>query len=104
MLSPVEEVIQSVSKEMETLSVVIPNIPVLLWLWEKQDNNQGIYTIKEELIKSLKSSFAGIKENRLLSITTMLNPRFKDKFFASNITKTTLKEMLDKKIAENCPW
>ena len=34
-LSPVEEITQSISKETATLSVVIPNIRVLLRSWEK---------------------------------------------------------------------
>ena len=35
-LSPVEEITQSISKETATLSVVIPNIRVLLRSWENQ--------------------------------------------------------------------
>ena len=54
--------------------------------------------MKLEMIKSLKSRFAGVEENRLLYIATILDPRFKDKFFASNIIKTTVKEMLDEEM------
>ena len=97
-LSPVEEITQSISKETATLSVVIPNIRVLLRSWEKQDDDQGIRTMKGEMIKSLKTRFAGVEENRLLSIATIVDPRFKDKFFASNIIKTTVKEMLEEEI------
>ena len=97
-LTPVEEITQSISKETATLSVVIPNIRALLRTWEKQDNDQGIRTMKGEMIKSLKSRFAGVEENRLLSVATILDPRFKDKFFASNIIKTTVKEMLNEEI------
>ena len=102
-LSPVEEVTQSISKETATLSVMIPNICVLLRSWEKQDDDQGIRTMMGELMKSLKSKFAGIEENRLLSIAIMLDPRFKDKFFASNISKTTVKEMLEEEIQKIAP-
>ena len=97
-LSPVEETTQSISKETATLSVVIPNIRVLLRSWEKQDNDQGICTMKGEMIKSLKTRFAGVEENRLLSIATIVDPRFKDKFFASDIIKKTVKEMLEEEI------
>ena len=97
-LSPVEEVTKSISKETATLSVVIPNIRVLLRSWEKQEDDVGIRTMKLEMIKSLKSRFAGVEENRLLSIATILDPRFKDKFFASNIIKTSVKEMLDEEM------
>jgi len=44
-LSPVEE---SISKETATLSVVVPNTRVLLRLWEKQEDDQGICTMKLE--------------------------------------------------------
>ena len=59
-LSPVEEVTKSISKETATLSVVIPNIRALLWSWEKQDD-QGIRTMKEEMIKSLRPDLQGLK-------------------------------------------
>ena len=36
--------------------------------------------MKEEIITSLKIRFAGVEENKLLSIVTIVNPRFKDKF------------------------
>ena len=102
-LSPVEEITQSISKETAALSVVIPNIRVLLRSWEKHHDDQGIHTMKGEMIKSLKSRFAGIEENRLLSIATILDPRFKDKFFASNIIKMTMKEMLEEEIRKIVP-
>ena len=51
--------------------------------------------MKEEMMKSLKPRFAGVEENTLLSIATLLDPCFKDRFFGSNITKTTVKEMLE---------
>ena len=70
LLSPVKEITQSISKGTAALSVVILNIRVLLQSWEKHHHDQGICTMKEEMIKSLKSRFAGIEENRLLSIVT----------------------------------
>jgi len=102
-LSPVEEVTQSISKETATFSFVMPNFRVLLWSWEKQDGDQGIRTMKGEMIKSLKNRYAGIEENKLIAIATMLDHRFKDKFFASNIIKTTVKEILEEEIRKNYP-
>ena len=63
-LSPIEEITQSISKETATLSVVISNIWALLRSWERQDDDQGICIMKEEMIKSLKTRFAGVKENK----------------------------------------
>ena len=54
-LSPVKGITNSISKEIAMLSVVIPNIQVLLKSWEKLDDDQGIHTMKGEIIKSLKS-------------------------------------------------
>ena len=80
-LSPVEEITQAISKETATLSIVIPHIRVLLRSWERQDDDLGIRTMKKEMTTSLKSRFAGIEENQLLAIATVLDPRFKDKYF-----------------------
>ena len=58
----------------------IPNIQSLLRSWERQDDDQEIHTMKEEMITSLKTRFAGVEENKLLSIATIVNRRFKGKF------------------------
>ena len=50
--------------------------------------------MKGELLKSLKSRFAGIEERKELCLGTLLDPRFKDKFFSGNIIKVTVREML----------
>lgn len=57
--------------------------------------------MKEEMIKSLKLRFAGVEKK--LSIATILDPRFKDKFFASSIIKVTVKEMLNEEIQKIAP-
>ena len=77
-LSPAEEMTQAVSKETATL---IPHIRVLLRSWERQDDDMEIRTMKKEMTTSLKSRFAQIEENQRLAIATVLNLRFKDKFF-----------------------
>ena len=53
---------------------------MLIVQWERQDDDQRIRTMKEEMRKSLKTRFAGVEENKLLSMVTIVNPRFKDKF------------------------
>ena len=97
-LSPVEEITQATSKETATLSIVIPHIRVLLRSWEKQDDDMGIRTMKQEMTTSLKSRFAGLEENQLLAIATVLDPRFKDKFFGSSIIRATVQEMLEEEL------
>ena len=67
-LAPVEEITQAISKQTATLSMVIPMIRVLLRSWEKEDDNRGVQTMKNKMVKS---KFAGIKDNYLLSVATI---------------------------------
>ena len=59
-LSPIEEITRSISSDLASISIVIPYIKILTRTLEKNDNDSGIRTMKGELIKSLKSRFAGI--------------------------------------------
>jgi len=94
MLSPIEEITRSISAELASISIVIPYIRILTITLEKNENDSGIRTMKGEVLKSLKSRFAGIEEKKELALATLLDPRFKDRFFAGNIVKATVKEML----------
>ena len=93
-LAPIEEITQAISKQTATLSMVIPFVRVLLRSWEKEDDDRGIQTMKEQMIHSLNSRFAGIEDNHLLSVATLTDSRFKDRFFGSNIVKASAKHML----------
>ena len=97
-LEPVEEITQVISKETATLSMIIPFVQVLLRTWEREEDDRGIRIMKLEMIKSLKSRFAGIEDNKLLCLATLLDPRFKDKFFVNNIARVSAKEMLEEEI------
>ena len=87
---------QAISKQTATLSLVVPFIRVLLKSWEKEDDD-GIRTMKDKMIQSLKSRFAGIEDNQLLSVATLIDPRFKDCFF-DNIAKACAKDMVQEEI------
>ena len=97
-LEPVEEITQVISKEIAMLSMIIPFVRVLLRTWEREEDDRGIRTMKLEMIKSLKSRFAGIEDNKLLCLATLLDPRFKDKFFVNNITRVSAKDMLEEEL------
>ena len=61
---------------------------------QKNTDDSGICTMKRELLHSLKLRFNIIEENKQLSLVTFLDPRFKDRFFSSNIVKAIIKEIL----------
>ena len=97
-LEPVEEITQVISKETATLSTVIPFVRVLLRSWEKEGDDRGIQTMKHQMMQSLKSRFAGIEDNKLLCLATLLDPRFKDNFFVNNIIRASAKDMLEEEL------
>ena len=101
-LAPIEEITQAISKQTATLSMVIPFVRVLLRSWEKEDD-RGIQTMKEQMIHSLNLRFAGIEDNQLLSVATLTDPRFKDRFFGSNIVKASAKDMLQEELRKESP-
>ena len=93
-LSPIEEITHSISARLACVSIVIPYIRVLIRTLEKNDEDSGVRTMKSQIIHSLRSRFAGVEERRELALATMIDPRFKDKFFSGNIIKATIKEWL----------
>ena len=97
-LEPVEEITQAISKETATLLMVIPFVRVLLRSWEREEYDRGIQTMKHQMVQSLKSRFAGIEDNKLLCLATLLDPRFKDKFFANNIVRASAQDMLEEEL------
>ena len=48
--------------------------------------------MKAQILHSLRSHFSGVEERKELALATILDPRFKDKFFGGNIIKATIKE------------
>ena len=54
--------------------------------------------MKNEMVKSVKSRFSGIEDNSLLSVATIVDPRFKDRFFLSSISKNMAKEATEEEV------
>ena len=63
MLAPIGQITQTISKQTANLTLVIPFVMVLSKSWEKEDDVRGICTMKDQMIQSLKSRFAGIEGN-----------------------------------------
>jgi len=93
-LSPIEEITNSISANLASISIIIPYVRILIKTLEKHADDGGIRAMKAELLHSIKSRFSGIEENKILSVATILDPRFKEKFFSGNIIKATIREML----------
>ena len=60
----------------------------------------GVQTMKSEMLASLKRRFSDIENNECLVITTLLDSRFKDKFFCSPSERAAARQMLENKKEE----
>ena len=95
------EITKSVSTEAASTSLIIPFVQVLrLTLEKNNDSDRGIRTMKADMLASLNRRNENIEANTILTIATLLDPRFKDKFFSKSDTKTKTVEVINSKLHE----
>ena len=99
-LDPIEEITQSISPGVASVSLIIPFIRAFRRTLEDHSNDHGIRTIKSEMLDSLNRRYGDAERNEILVLATLLDPRFKDKFFSGVHKKSNAKELLDEKVAE----
>ena len=99
-LNPGEEIIQSISTEVASVSLIIPFIRAFRRTLEDHNNDRGIRTMKSEMLDSLNRKYGDAENNESLVLATLLDPRFKDKFFSGVHEKIKAKELFDEKVAE----
>lgn len=97
-LKPIEEVTKAISAESTSIGVVIPLVRMLEKTLEKHDNDSGIRTMKKEMLDSLHKRFQGIENDKYTAIATLVDPRFKDKFFYDSISRDNAKMMLKNEV------
>ena len=98
-LTPIEEVTKSISTNAGSASAIIPFIRMLESL-EKHHADSGVHTMKQEMLKSLKQRYACAESNEILTFSTALDPRFKDKCFSQVGTAEKVRSSLKHKVAE----
>ena len=99
-LYPVEEITQCVSADAVSVSVIIPFIRTLDKLFTENEDDYGIRAMKTEMRRSLKTRFSDIEKNEKLVIATIIDPRFKDKFYTSSAVKVDVKTMVKDMITD----
>ena len=82
------------------MSLVIPIIDVLRSTFEDLDDN-GVGTIKQEILDSLDERFGNVDDSPLLLVATLLDPICKDKMFSSNDICQKAKDEVLKIYCEN---
>ncbi|XP_051794286.1 zinc finger BED domain-containing protein 4-like [Acanthochromis polyacanthus] len=92
-LAPFEELTRKMSSRDALASEVIPAVTVLMRLLTNEtDKDHGIKAMKETL--AVKRRLGDGETNPMYCIATLLDPRYKDRFFSNTDTATEAKEML----------
>lgn len=99
LLTPVEEITQSISSDDSSASVIIPFVRALRKHLEINDeSDRGVRTMKEQMLLSLNRRYAQAESNEPLVLATLLDPCFKDKCFSNAANRTRAKNMLEDKV------
>ena len=83
--SPIEEMTKAVSANAASVSLIIQFVQMLSKTMEKRQDDKGVQTMKSEMLASLKRRFSDTEKSKCLVIATLLDPRFKDKFFSGPV-------------------
>ena len=87
------EITKSISTEAALTSLTIPFVQALRLTLEKNDD--GVQKIKADMLVSLNRHYGNIETNTLLTVATLLDPHFKDKFFSKSDTKTKTLQVIN---------
>ncbi len=93
---PIEETTNAISAYSTLIAVVIPLVRMLVKTLEKHHDDTGIRTMKKEMLKSLEKRFEHVETNEYTALATLLDPRFKNKFFTGTSEQENVK-MLERK-------
>ncbi|XP_021170026.2 zinc finger BED domain-containing protein 4 [Fundulus heteroclitus] len=93
--APFEELTRKVSCSDALASDVVPAVTVLLRILNREtEEDQGIKTMKSTLAAAVKRRFTDMEKIPLYCIATLLDPRYKDRFFSNVNIAMQAKEML----------
>lgn len=67
---------------------------------EKEHDDEGVKRMKRGMLQSLCSRYSDVEDNKYLVLATLVDPRFKDKFFSGASTRAKATEMLEEKLKE----
>ncbi|XP_065891639.1 zinc finger BED domain-containing protein 4-like [Dysidea avara] len=94
-LSPIEEVTKSISADaVAAISAIILFVKLLSKTFNDQQDNHGICRTKSEMDLSLKRRFEEIEDNEKLAVATLVDSRFKDKFFSGPAVIEKVKKLV----------
>ncbi len=99
-LNPIQEITKSISTDAASLSLIIPFIRALRKTLENHDDDSRVQTMKSDMLTSLNRRYKDVESDVPLALATLLDPRFKDKFFSGANKRANAKQLLDQRVAE----
>ena len=100
LLQPFEEATEDISCNTSSISLVIPIINSLKRILIVEDDDTGIMSMKRKMSLSIADRFTDIERHEFYSLSTLLDPRFKDKVFSSHAAVIHSREQLLAKCEE----
>ncbi|XP_023694530.2 zinc finger BED domain-containing protein 4-like isoform X1 [Paramormyrops kingsleyae] len=93
------ELTRNISSSTSTTADVIPAISVLERLLSRQDDSDtGIKSMKTTLLQAVNRRFGEVQDEPLYSIATLLDPRYKDRYFTRKDTAKSAKDALAREV------
>ena len=97
-LSPIEKVTKSISADAAAISVIISFVNLLSKTFNDHQDDHGIHKTKSEKDLSLKRRFEEVEDNEKLTVVTLVDSRFKEKFFSGPIVVEKVKNFVQELI------
>ncbi|XP_041827312.1 zinc finger BED domain-containing protein 4-like [Melanotaenia boesemani] len=101
-LEPFEEFTRKVSSATASTADVVPSVTVLKRLLSMEtEADSGIKTMKKSLLAAVDKRFSTVEDEPLYALSTLLDPRYKDRFFTSADSAKRGKDALAKELEED---
>ncbi|KAE8301172.1 hypothetical protein D5F01_LYC01339 [Larimichthys crocea] len=101
-LEPFEEFTRKVSSATSSTADVVPSVTVLKRLLSMEtEADSGIKTMKRMLLEAIDKRFSTVEDEPLYVLSTLLDPRHKDRFFTSADSANRGKDALAKELEED---
>ena len=100
LLAPFEQLTREISSAEASAAGVIPAVVALTQLLSRpSDTDRGVQTAKRTLLEAISKRFNGVQREALFSVATMLDARYKDRYFDLE-EKSSVRDLLLKVLNE----
>ena len=94
LLQPFEEATEDISSDSSSIPFFIPIVNSLNKLLQVDEEDHGIMSMKRKMLLSMQNRFANCETEDLYCLSTLLDPKFKNRVFSSQSSMISSKERL----------